>query len=158
MLYNNHKKIRAVLVDIDGILTDVGYNVSPEGFKWDEFVQADFYRTPISAGIMLVQGLINMGLFPVFLTARPEFMRAQTEDMLSQYGFTSGRVMYMASNTTAIDADNMYQLNQMMEKERVINENKLLETYSFKYAIDDQELNCELYRRLNIPTIKGMFL
>jgi hypothetical protein len=153
----NDNRKPAVLIDIDGVLCQVPYEVGPLKFSWDEFMEADLKRAPIEAGIGLARMLIAQGLYPVFLTARPESMRFQTEQMLAEYGFHG--MCYMASNeATKAGGGENYQLYQMMEKARVILKNRLMEEFDFLFAIDDQELNVKLFKELGIPTIKAMFI
>jgi hypothetical protein len=154
---NNDNRKPAVLIDIDGVLCQVPYEVGPIEFSWANFRVADLDRKPIEEGIGLVRMLISQGLYPVFLTARPEYMRFQTEQMLAEYGFHG--VCYMASTeaTTKGGGEN-YHVHQMMEKSRNISRNNLMEQYDFLYAIDDQELNAKLFRELGIPTLQARFV
>ncbi len=151
------ERIPAALIDIDGVLCDVGYTPPSDGFKWDEFIVADLDRTAIEEGIMVVHSFIRMGLFPVFLTARPERMRAQTEKMLVQYGFGGNAKLIMARDSVTVDSDYEYQLNQMREKERCLVVHSLTTQYSFLYAIDDQQYNIDMFRRYGIPTLMATF-
>jgi hypothetical protein len=145
----------AILIDIDGVICNTDYKPTPEKFDWEKFMEAEHH--PIEPGIRLVQGLINAGLYPVFLTARPEFMREQTEKMLADLGFHG--VCYMASNETAKgNCHENYQQDQMEEKDRILFEEGLTEEFDFLYAIDDQELNAKMFKAWGIPTLKAMFL
>lgn len=146
----------AVLIDIDGVICNVGYEVGPVKFKWMDFMDADLTRKPIIEGIALVKMFIAQGLYPVFLTARPEFMREQTEQMLAEYGF-HGK-LFMASTEASLKGGDHYQTFQMLEKDRVIKANKLMETYNFMYAIDDQTQNAELFESLGIPSLQPRFI
>jgi len=153
---NNNRK-PAVLVDIDGVLCQVGYEVGPTEFKWEEFMAADLDRKPIEEGIGLVRMLISQGLYPVFLTARPEYIRFQTEQMLAEYGFHG--LCYMASvKATEQGGGKNYQTYQALEKNRIIQESNLMEEFEFVYAIDDQERNCNVFRALGIPTLQARFI
>lgn len=152
------QRIPAVLVDIDGVLCDVPYNMShdPEEFSWDDFMESDLDRRPISAGITLVRMMRFQGLKTIFLTARPEFMRVQTRAMLKGYGLVGD--MYMASDSTTTQVHRNYQATQAVEKDRIIDEFKLTERYNFLYAIDDQEHNIKVYQSWGIPTLKAGFV
>jgi len=151
-------RVKAILVDIDGVICDVPYEVTPEDFLWEKFMVADLDRKPINAGNLLVHQLVDCGgLYPVFLTARPEFMRYQTEKMLAEYGHHG--LCHMASNESAEKGGGVnYQSYQMIEKARIICENKLQDEFDFVYAIDDQEENAKLFKGLGIPTLQARFL
>jgi len=155
---NDDTRTTAILVDIDGVLCDVAYHpMDAEDFTWGAFVKADLEkRERIDAGITLVKCLVEAGCYPVFLTARPEYMRYQTEKMLAEYGFHG--ICYMADNKTARDGDRAYHVRQMQEKWRIIVEDELQIKYNFLYAIDDQKDNARLFNSLGIPTMQARFL
>jgi hypothetical protein len=144
-----------VLVDIDGVLCDTDYRPDPVDFSWEDFMKAE--QRNIEAGIQLVRCLANSGLTPVFLTARPEMMRYQTEEMLAHFGFHGP--CYMASNKTVKNHNHAtYLYDHMVEKDRILLENALTEEFRFLYAIDDQELNIAMYKTWGIPTLHTGFV
>ncbi len=156
--------MEAIIVDLDGVICDVGYEATPETFKWVEFMEKAknpdeiFWDT-----IRMINGLQeNMGYIVIFLTARPEFMREVTKDMLA-YAFSDGDfgeafspyVLVMDNPLEQIKRDDGspadYVHRQMLgKKEHVIT---LLEQYDIKLAIDDQKLNTDMFKSLGIPTV-----
>lgn len=147
------KRTRAVLIDIDGVICNTDYKPAPENFDWEKFMDAEHH--PIEPGIRLVQGLISAGFYPVFLTARPEFMREQTEQMLAGCGFHG--VCYMAPNKTAeVGCKVDYQLLQMEQKRETLTD--LVKDFDFLYGVDDQEPNVQMFKEFGIPTLKAVFV
>lgn len=153
----NDSRKPAILVDIDGVLCDVPYNPEPEDFTWDKLMKADLQREPIKAGIQLVKCLVDQGLYPVFITARPDFMRFQTEKFLNDCGFYG--LCYMATvEASKLMTGPNYRYHQKMEKDRIIREHNLTEEFDFLYAIDDHEENARMYKEWwNIPTLQARF-
>lgn len=143
---------QAVLIDIDGVICYTDYKPTPENFDWEKFCNAVHH--PIEAGIKLVHGFINGGMYPVFLTARPWFMREQTEKMLAEWGFHG--VCYMADNNTINNHYEDYQVLQMEQKKDTLR--TLQKEFNFLYAIDDQEPNAKMFKELGIPTLQARFI
>ena len=145
-------KTAAVLIDIDGVLCHIDWDCEPYEFNWEEFKEKDKDRETLWQGVGLARMMIQAGLYPVFLTARHEGMREQTEEFLAEIGMHG--ILVMASEGSD-EVDDNYQQTQAYGKEKELE--KLVKIFCFVYAIDDQEPNCEIYREFGIPVLRAMF-
>lgn len=146
-------KIPAVLVDIDGVICHTMYQPAPMQFDWKVFMESE--HSPIEAGVRLIHRLLQEGQTPVFITARPEMMREQTNEMLADMNFHG--VLYMAPDSSMEDSCHKhYQHLQMIQKRNTLLD--IIGKYDFQYAIDDQELNAKLFHIYGITTIQARFV
>ena len=145
----------ALLVDIDGIIEHrPNYTPKPTNFDWNDWLHAK--AVPIEEGIALVKQLtVCAGLHPVFLTARPEQFRAQTEEMLASYGLY-GDLFITPKRMKDFQVCEDFRMIQAEMKRRILND--LVLEYNFAYGIDDQQENCDMFREFGIPTLRGMFV
>lgn len=148
---------QAILVDIDQVICKVNYQITdPEEFDWDMFCMLAQTSNLLEPGVALVSHLVEIGYYPVFLTARPEFMRLQTEMMLANDCKLHGELVMGSAEDAKLTTNEYYQVFQMFQKQRALYE--LVTRYDFKYAIDDLELNCKMYwREFKIPTLQARF-
>jgi hypothetical protein len=147
-------RIAAVLIDIDGVLCNVDWDCTPETFTWQEFQKRDVDRITLWEGVILAKMFIQAGLHPVFLTARNENMREQTEKFLADIGMHGCLVMTSSGEGSEVEGYD-YQEVQAESKEKALE--SLVNEFCFIYAIDDQQANCEVYRSFGIPVLKAMF-
>ena len=159
-MYNS--RIPAVLVDIDGVVTNVVSKLQPDTFNWNDYmVEAQENHEPIMAGVELVQFFDSVGLQIVYVTARPEFMRYQTKEMLTNYKIGDSLInkpyLYM---TPSGAANQQYGSDYKKVQARMKNEmvGRLVKQFNFKYALDDQSKNCHEFRQYGIPTLQAWFL
>lgn len=152
-----NKKPLAVLIDLDGVICNVPHN--PLEFTWDRFQRADReVGEHLHVGTYLSKMFEIGGLVVLFLTARPEFMREQTQEMLDNSPVGSlGGLLFMSPNA---DADKQvcenYREVQAIQKGRMTS--ILQKEYNIILAIDDQQENCEVFNSFGIPTLTAKFV
>ncbi len=150
------KKKAAVIIDIDRVLCHVNVAWQPHEFNWVDFAKLDnTQRVTLHEGVELAKMMIHSGLFPVFLTARHVDMRAQTEEFLHSVGLGHGKLVLTSSGDGTEQATEDYQEYQAITKLAALK--KLVKDYDFYYAIDDQQANCDVFRRFGIPVLKPIF-
>jgi predicted secreted acid phosphatase len=81
--------MKTYIVDIDGTLADLGHRlhfIQQEPKQWDAFFEACSEDTPINGVIFVIKALLHDGAYIVFLTGRPEKVRAKTVTWLNEQG------------------------------------------------------------------------
>jgi hypothetical protein len=80
--------------DVDGVLADVGHRRHHLVDRdWDAFFAAAAADPPLDTGIGLVRQCADAGLTPVYLSGRPERLRAVTAAWLSRHRLPSGELV-----------------------------------------------------------------
>jgi len=85
-----------VVVDIDGVLADVAHRLAhlrSRPARWAAFFAAAGADPPLEAGVALARGYAAQGLGVVYLTGRPERIRALTADWLRRHDLPAGRLL-----------------------------------------------------------------
>lgn len=84
------------VIDIDGVVADVRHRLHhlqrPGPGRWDAFFRAAARDKLLPEGAALVEDLARTQTI-VWLTGRPEHLRAVTEDWLSAHGLPAGRLL-----------------------------------------------------------------
>jgi hypothetical protein len=80
--------------DVDGVLADVGHR-RHHLFRrdWEAFFAAAADDPPLHTGITLARQCADAGLTPVYLSGRPERLRAVTAAWLEQHRLPSGELV-----------------------------------------------------------------
>jgi len=84
------------VVDLDGVLADVRHRLNhlerrPK--EWDAFFDAAVADPVLPEGRAVVDRLVAEGHDLVYLTGRPERLRAETEEWLSAHGLPPARLL-----------------------------------------------------------------
>mgnify|MGYP000571986938 CR=1 FL=1 len=142
------------IIDIDGVLCNVDFEFGTDTFKWKEYAEKDKQRKVLWRGVDLVEMFISSKITPVYLTARHEGMRQQTQDFLDSLDLWGDLIMSSCGSDEQ-PLDKQFQQKQAQIKREEVQ--KLVQMYTVLYAVDDQEANCRMYREFGIPTLKAMF-
>jgi hypothetical protein len=87
------------VIDVDGVVADVRHRlhlVEARPKRWDEFFAAAGRDRPLADGVELVTALAA-DHDVVWLTGRPEKLRAVTRDWLAAQGLPAGRLLMRAA-------------------------------------------------------------
>lgn len=149
---------KAIICDIDGVLLETKHifeeiekaNLTGAS-KWDYFNRrANDHDVEVDTRVIeILETFANQGYKILFVTARSEEIAKQTSakiDMaIGQYAqkiFKYGLAMRGASDFNASDCVKAELLQQIREKFDVL------------FAIDDDESNCDMFRKNNILTLQ----
>jgi phosphoglycolate phosphatase-like HAD superfamily hydrolase len=136
-------KPKAVLVDIDGTLVSVTPNWSME--RDDQWVEETLQAEPLDGGIAMLQALKLMGYELVFLTARGQSCKANTWKKFQELGIDH-LVDSMWHRPVKM---NGVSSNKYKEKMILM----LMNKYDLKWAMEDEQPNQEMMRRLGLNVI-----
>jgi hypothetical protein len=102
---------RAALVDVDGVLADMGafeHLVCGDDRRWREFFARFGEAAPIPAGIALVNALTEAGIKVRYSTTRPPWTVRVTYEWLAAQGLPGG-YLYSRQRRTAQESTTPYE-------------------------------------------------
>jgi hypothetical protein len=80
--------------DVDGVLADVGHRRHHlERHDWRAFFAAAADDPPLATGVTMAHQCADAGLTVVYLSGRPEGLRAVTVDWLHRHGLPAGELV-----------------------------------------------------------------
>jgi hypothetical protein len=109
-------------VDLDGVVADVRHrvhHVEKRPKDWKRFFAEAVSDLPHAEGLAVVERLLEDHEV-VFLTGRPEHLRADTEDWLTQHGIGGHRLLMRRANDRRPSAQFKVQEAQRMARTRRI--------------------------------------
>lgn len=132
------KKTKVVICDIDGVIM--------QGPWWDDI--QDFYDNmdswyPIDWMVDIVNCIYKLGYKIIFLTARDEKVRRKTTQQLKNM-FDFKIELYMRKKDD--------ERPSCVIKEEYLPE--LMDKYDILFALDDEQPNCDMYRKHGISVIQ----
>lgn len=136
-------KPKAVLVDIDGTLVSVTPNWSPE--RDDQWVEETLDAKGLDGGIAMLQAFKLMGYELVFLTARGQSCKKNTWKK-----FRELRIDHLVDSMWHRPVK-MNGVSSNKYKEKMIL--MLMKKYDLKWAMEDEQPNQEMMRRLGLNVI-----
>ena len=136
-------KPKAVLVDIDGTLVSVTPNWSPE--RDDQWVEETLDAKGLDGGIAMLQAFKLMGYELVFLTARGQSCKKNTWKK-----FRELRIDHLVDSMWHRPVK-MNGVSSNKYKEKMIL--MLMKKYDLKLAMEDEQPNQEMMRRLGLNVI-----
>ena len=140
-------KPKAVIWDLDGTLSDDrarAHFVEAEAGRepdWHSYFDAVEQDPPIAASMEVLRAMHAAGIRVVFLTGRPDAIRAKTERWLQANGLVEYDHLLMR-------ADDDWRPNGEYKADRV---RELLNHYEVVCAFEDQTRTAEWLRRAGIP-------
>lgn len=139
---NNHRK--AVIVDLDGTLTDnrPRLHLAKEG-KWDDFHAEGANDRPNRHVIDVINSLAMTGYQIIIFTGRPENFAKSTIEWLDAFKVT----WHFMEMRRVGD----YTPNEEMKRKWHRAYSKDL---SIMLAIDDMQKTCDMWRELGVPVMK----
>lgn len=146
--------MKAVIMDIDGVLCHVPY-AEGEPFDWLTHTEKDKDRVILEEGGLLTKMMMASGFHIIFLTARHEMMRDQTEEFLGSLGLQGTLVTTSSGNGEEYDIEDWQEVQAAQKRVAV---ETLSSHFEIMYAVDDQEPNCKMYREFGIPVLQARFL
>jgi beta-phosphoglucomutase-like phosphatase (HAD superfamily) len=143
-MYNarNHKK--AVIVDLDGTLTDSRHraHLAKEG-RWDEFHEAGALDKPVQAVVDSVNAFAMLGYQIVIFTGRPEKHARETIDWLDQARVTWNMMEMRRAGIFTPNEELKRQWYRAYSKE-----------FQFVCAFEDQQATCVMWKSLGLTVFK----
>jgi phosphoglycolate phosphatase-like HAD superfamily hydrolase len=138
-------KPKAVLVDIDGTLVSVTPNWSME--RDDQWVEETLQAEPLDGGIAMLQAFKLMGYELVFLTARGQNCKKNTWKKLREL-----EIDHLVDSMWHRPVE-MNGVSSNKYKEKMIL--MLMNKYDLKWAMEDEQPNQEMMRRLGLNVINA---
>lgn len=124
----------AFLVDIDGTVALMNGR-SPHDY---DRVSEDLPNYPV---IMAVRALISQGLFPVFVSGRPDWCREATNMWIQKHVMVGPRHLYMRETGD-------HRPDWLVKLE--IFDNKIRTNFNVRLAVDDRDQVVRMYRELGL--------
>jgi phosphoglycolate phosphatase-like HAD superfamily hydrolase len=138
-------KPKAVLVDIDGTLVSVTPNWSME--RDDQWVEETLQAEPLDGGIAMLKAFKLMGYELVFLTARGQNCKKNTWKKFQELG-----IDHLVDSMWHRPVE-MNGMSSNKYKEKMIL--MLMNKYDLKWAMEDEQPNQEMMRRLGLNVINA---
>jgi phosphoglycolate phosphatase-like HAD superfamily hydrolase len=138
-------KPKAVLVDIDGTLVSVTPNWSME--RDDQWVEETLQAEPLDGGIAMLKAFKLMGYELVFLTARGQNCKKNTWKKLREL-----EIDHLVDSMWHRPVE-MNGVSSNKYKEKMIL--MLMNKYDLKWAMEDEQPNQEMMRRLGLNVINA---
>lgn len=151
----------AVICDIDGVILDVSQvfkEIEEKGLtgdaKWDYFNRHanGLHVYPEKRMIEIIHSFYKKGYKIIFLSARSEEIEKETAHRLMQEF-----LYYIESKLSIFDFELLMRSEGDFSPSAEVKEKHLLELknkYNILCAFDDDESNCEMFRKNNILTFK----
>jgi HAD superfamily, subfamily IIIB (Acid phosphatase) len=84
----------AAVFDVDGVLADVAHRRHHLAHRdWDAFFAAAADDPPLATGVGMAHECADAGLAVVYLSGRPERLRAVTSEWLDRHGLPPGELL-----------------------------------------------------------------
>jgi phosphoglycolate phosphatase-like HAD superfamily hydrolase len=132
-------------VDIDGTLVSVTPNWSME--RDDQWVEETLQAEPLDGGIAMLQAFKLMGYELVFLTARGQNCKKNTWKKFQELG-----IDHLVDSMWHRPVE-MNGMSSNKYKEKMIL--MLMNKYDLKWAMEDEQPNQEMMRRLGLNVINA---
>jgi hypothetical protein len=138
--------VDVAVFDVDGVLADVSHrrHFLQGRRRWPQFFAAAGDDTPLPTGIALVRAAAERGLEPVYLSGRPEHLRAVTTDWLRTHDVPEGRLLLRPDRDRSPATDlKLRLLRQLSTIDRVV------------FFVDDDTEVVDAVRAADPPLVHG---
>lgn len=148
------EKKKAIVIDIDDCWMDSRLWISkaPIGSRneeeWDLFYKKVYLCKPNKSFIRdVINFIFETNVFPIFVTSRSERV---LKDTIFQIQNNSSLVVGDTCELYMRTPFNDFRSSEKVKKDILI---KLMDRYDIAYAIDDTEINLEMFKSLGIKTV-----
>jgi hypothetical protein len=138
--------VDVAVFDVDGVLADVSHrrHLIERGRNWPAFFAAAADDTPLATGITLARAAVERGLEPVYLSGRPEHLRAVTSEWFRTHDVPAGRLLLRPERDRSPATDlKLRLLRRLSTTDRVL------------FFVDDDTEVVDAVRSADPPLVHG---